>query len=478
MKKPTGLHKITNSVQLKFSVTFLLLIAGLLVLLNTYPTIVSRDMVFTSKQAAMQNQAGVISSALSVADELSADTVAEIMGLLDLRSMTRVVVTDDNALILYDTAKLDPAVGRYALFSEISRALQGKLVFRSSYDGRAFMSHQSMPIRSGGVSIGAVYLYQYDSQQALLISGIQSNLRKITLIMGIAALILMFIFSRRLTNRVTELAKATKIVSEGDYDYRINIRGNDELSELGEEFNLLTQRLKYTEELRRRFVSDASHELKTPLASIRLLSDSIVNSENMDMDTMREFVSDIGNEAERLGRTTEKLMSLTKMDSRVELDKKPLFLKPLVEKTIHLLSPLAGENKIKITSNLVPSCKILGNEDLLLRIIFNLVENAIKYNLPGGWVNLLLFRQDNHVLLVVEDTGIGIPDEDLPNIFSRFYRVDKARSRDAGGSGLGLSIVYDAVALHGGKIDVEKRSNHGTRFTVSFPVIGAEEGEE
>ena len=208
MKKPTGLHKITNSVQLKFSVTFLLLIAGLLVLLNTYPTIVSRDMVFTSKQAAMQNQAGVISSALSVADELSADTVAEIMGLLDLRSMTRVVVTDDNALILYDTAKLDPAVGRYALFSEISRALQGKLVFRSSYDGRAFMSHQSMPIRSGGVSIGAVYLYQYDSQQALLISGIQSNLRKITLIMGIAALILMFIFSRRLTNRVTELAKA------------------------------------------------------------------------------------------------------------------------------------------------------------------------------------------------------------------------------------------------------------------------------
>lgn len=478
MKKKTGLHSITNSVQLKFAVTFLLLIAGLLVLLNTYPTMVSRDMVFSSKQAAMQNQAGVISSALSVTDELTADTVGEVMGLLDLRSMTRVIVTDENALILYDTARLDPAAGRYALFSEISRALNGKVIFRSAYDGKAFMSHQSMPIRRSGATVGAVYLYQYDYQQAQLIYGIQANLRNITLVMGIAALILMFIFSRALTIRVTELAKATKIVSEGDYDYQIKINGSDELSELGEEFNNLTRRLKDTEELRRRFVSDASHELKTPLASIRLLSDSIVNADNMDMDTMREFVADIGNEAERLGRTTEKLLSLTKMDSHVELRRERLSLKPLVEKTMHLLSPLAGENNIKITTDLIPDCSILGNEDLVLRIIFNLVENAIKYNMPGGSVKLLLYPQDSDIILAVEDTGIGIPDEDVPNIFSRFYRVDKARSRDAGGSGLGLSIVYDAVKLHGGEIKVEKRDNHGTRFIVSFPAYRQEEEAE
>ncbi|MEF9972081.1 MAG: ATP-binding protein, partial [Oscillospiraceae bacterium] len=102
---------------------------------------------------------------------------------------------------------------------------------------------------------------------------------------------------------------------------------------------------------------------------------------------------------------------------------------------------------------------------------FNLAENGIKYNLPGGSVNIKLFKQDNSVLLVVEDSGIGIPEEDVPNIFSRFYRVDKARSREAGGSGLGLSIVYDAVRLHKGEISVEKSGEGGTRFTVSFPAF-------
>jgi len=475
MRRLPVISSIKNSVQLKFAATFLILIAALLAMLNTYPTIVSRDLVFSSKQASLQNQASVMSSALSTPDKLSGETVGEVISLLDLRNLTRVIVTDDEALILYDTNKFDPSAGRYALFSEISRALGGEVVCYSVYDVEAFSTCEAMPVVSGGNVVGAVYLYEYDSEQAKLISEIQKNLLNITLVLAIAAIVLMLIFSRALTVRITDLAKATRIVSEGDYDHKIEIKGNDELTELGREFNDLTQRLKETEELRRRFVSDASHELKTPLASIRLLSDSILGAENMDADTMRDFVNDIGDEAERLQRTTEKLLSLTRMDSMAGLDLERLELKSVVEKTLRLLAPLAVEYKIAISSDLHAGCFIYGNEDLVYRIIFNLVENAIKYNVANGKVKIKLRRKNESILLVVEDTGIGIPDEDLPHIFSRFYRVDKARSREAGGSGLGLSIVYDAVKLHNGSVSVEKRKGQGTRFVVTFPAYAAEE---
>ncbi len=470
MKRLSGTNALTNSVQLKFAATFLILIAGLLVMLNIYPTIVSRDLIFTTKQTALQTQAGVISSSLSAADRLTSDTVEEVMGLIDIRSLTRIIVTDERAKILYDTAELGAGQGSYALFSEIERALRGDIICYSVYDGKAFCTREAMPIKNGSLTVGAVYLYEYDSAQAELIISIQKNLRNITFVLGLVAIILMFIFSRALTRRITALVHATRTVSEGNYDTRIVTAGNDELSQLGREFNSLTQRLKDTEELRRRFVSDASHELKTPLASIRLLSDSIVNADNMDMGTLREFVTDIGNEAERLSRTTEKLLSLSKLDSGTPMSRERLDIRLVAEKTLHLLAPLAREHQIILETDLHKGCLIYGSEDLVYRIIFNLAENSIKYNLPGGRVKILLYRRGDRILLTVEDTGIGIPEEDLPHIFSRFYRVDKARSRDAGGSGLGLSIVYDAIGFHNGEVRVENRAQGGTRFVVSFPV--------
>lgn len=477
MKRLPGAGSLKNSVQLKFAATFLILIAALIAMLNTYPTIVSRDLVFASKKTSLQNQAGVMSSALATPDKLTSDNVPDVIGNLDLHSLTRVIVTDENSQVLYDSSLLGAGTGRYALFSEISRALSGEIVCYSVYDGKAFMSQEAMPIRKSGVTVGSVYLYEYDSSQAELIANIQTNLRNFTLAVSFIAIILMFIFSRALTLRITELVSATRIVSDGDYDYRIKAKGNDELSELSREFNNLTQRLKDTEEMRRRFVSDASHELKTPLASIRLLADSIENSDNMDMETMRDFVNDIGNEAERLQRTTEKLLSLSKMDSGAGYAREKIELRHIVEKTLHLLSPLAKENHVSIITELSRGCYINGNEDLIYRIIFNLAENGIKYNMPGGTVKILLFHDVENIKLIIEDTGIGIPDEDIPHIFSRFYRVDKARSRAAGGSGLGLSIVYDAVTLHGGTVRVEKRESGGSRFIVCFPAYEEKDAE-
>ncbi len=476
----TGKNKksrLRMSVQLKFIAMLLILIMALIAVVNTYPVIAGRNLVFTSKENSLGAQASVMSSTLSVLESMTSETVYQVMQLLDVTSLSRVIVTDDAGLILYDTSSTNPSVGSYALFSEIAQALDGKVVFYSRFTGEAFMSRAAMPVSSRGTIIGSVYLYEYDSEAAELVLGLQSTLRSVSVVTAALAIVMVLFSTRALTKRITRLVGAVRTVRDGEYDYRVDMKGNDELSELGDEFNNLTQRLQNTEELRRRFVSDASHELKTPLASIRLLADSIVQNENMPPETMREFAADIGDEAERLQRLSEKLLSLTRLDSEPEMVREPVDVKSVAEKTLHLLQPLAEECAVQLEYNLSDGCVILGNGDNLYQIIFNLVENAIKYNVKDGLVRLLLYREDGKVCLIVDDTGIGIPEEDRPHVFSRFYRVDKARSRASGGSGLGLSIVRDAVLAHNGTIEVQGRQPRGTRFIVTFPACEKEVAE-
>ncbi len=462
-------RKIKYSVRLTFVTIFFLFIALSIGLLNTYPTISSRDIVFANKRETMLSQISVMSSSLSGLEKLSVEGVDQVMELVDVYEFDRVIVTDENSKLLYDSAESGERHSR-VLFTEVLDALEGNVVFGSNYDGDAFISRAACPIVSYGNVIGCVYLSQNDIQQAQLINQIQVRIRNISIIGGVLALAVMILFANALTRRIRDLAGAVRSVREGGYGYRIRPEGRDEVTELAEEFNDMSQHLQDTDELRRRFVSDASHELRTPLASIRLLSDSIVQSENMDEETMREFVTDIGSEAERLQRLTEKLMMLTKMDSDVDIPISPVDVKKVVESTIHLLSPLAEARQVSISTLLSEECIIGANEDSLYQIIFNLAENAIKYNVQGGRVFIGLDKTEDMVKLWVEDTGIGIPKEDVENIFSRFYRVDKARSREAGGSGLGLSIVHDAVESFGGEIYVEPSDMGGSCFTVLFPL--------
>ncbi|MGN1003179.1 MAG: sensor histidine kinase [Oscillospiraceae bacterium] len=472
MTKKKG--KIKYSVQLTFVLTFFVFIGLLIGLLNIYPTTSSRDIVFSTKRGSMMSQASVVSASLSALERLSGDGVAQVMELIDVNAFDRVIITDEQGGVLYDTRDYGTGSGR-ALYTEIVKALGGEAVFSSHFDGDAFYSRTAAPVISYGDIIGAVYLYEEDADQAALINEIQGRLRNISLLAGSLALFVILVLTTALTRRIRELVKAMRIVREGNYEHRLPVKGSDEVSELAEEFNNMAQRLQSTEELRRRFVSDASHELRTPLASIRLLSDSIVQSETMDEATMREFVTDIGTEAERLQRTTEKLMMLTRMDSKVQAPPVRVDMKRVAERTIHLLDPLAREKNITIYTDLAEGCVIMATEDDIYQIIFNLAENALKYNNFGGNVFIRLRREEKNARLLVEDTGIGIPEKDIPHIFSRFYRVDKARSRAQGGSGLGLSIVHDAVECYGGTISVERRETVGTRFTVIFPLAEASE---
>ena len=288
-----------------------------------------------------------------------------------------------------------------------------------------------------GMTLGAVYLYEYDTEQAQVLLSILSNLRYISIVVCVVALGLVVLLSKTLTRNTVRLLSAIRHVREGEYSHRVESLGKDEMAQLADEFNQLTGRLQTTEEARRRFVSDASHELKTPLASIRLLTDSILQNDPVDMATVREFVSDIGEEAERLTRISEHLLALTRLDAGEERSPEPVELGRVADKVVHLLSPVAQRAQVELKCDLEPACALLATEDDIYQVAFNLVENAIKYNLPGGRVEVGVRRRGDKVALTVTDTGLGIPQDDLPRIFDRFYRVDKARSRGWGGRAWG-----------------------------------------
>ena len=459
-----------RSIRFRFIAFLSVLLLVLLLLLNTYPLILSRDAVFEEKRSSMSSQAAVFASSLTGLEQLSQSGIAEVLAFLDLTGYDRIVVADENAAVIYDSA-----AGSALDLSDIHTALSGKTVFRSRFREAAFLSSLAMPMRDQGELEGAVYLQELDTERAEGIWAVQRRLRTLSFAIGSAALLLAAAAIFPITRRLRELVLSMRVVAEGDYHYRYTVRGHDEISALGGEFNRLTEQLERTETMRRRFVADASHELKTPLASIRLLSDSVLQSENMSRETMREFVADIGEEAIRLQRTTEKLLTLSRLDAEPSTAPVPVDLCQAAHDAIYALSPLAQEKNVRLIGEAAEGCVILGSRDDVDHILYNLIENAVKYNVPGGSVRLRLHTEGERALLEVADTGIGIPESDREHIFDRFYRVDKARSREAGGSGLGLSIVHDAVLAQGGEIRVEQNIPQGTRFIVSFPRAHSEE---
>lgn len=457
-----------HSIRLQFFSIIIAILLLLLVLLNIYPLISSRDLVFQEKESGMLSQASVIASSLSGLDSIGRAGIEEVLRLMDVSGFGRIAVADEQGELMYDSA------GGSAP-QELLRALDGKSVFRSDFDEEAFSSACAVPFVAQNGSRGAVYLFERDTERAALMMTVQSRIRVTSLSIAGLAIVLVLGFSELLLRRIRELVKSMRIVAGGDYEHRLAVRGKDEITELGEEFNLLTERLDETERQRRRFVSDASHELKTPLASIRLLADSMVQNDNVDMGTVREFASDISSEARRLQRTTEELLDLSRLDDGVQRLPEPVDLKQVALDALVLLRPLASERSVHLHLELSDGCVIMANTDDMFHVIFNLTENAIKYNVPEGSVWLRLRTDEDNVTLTVEDSGIGIPEEDRLNIFSRFYRVDKARSRASGGTGLGLSIVHDAVLAHGGSIAVGANKPQGSIFVVRFPRPGEEE---
>lgn len=459
---------------MQFGLSYLLIIALVLLLMNTYPLLVSQDLVFHSKATTMQNSVSVMTSTLAELDRLTQDNVGQAMALVEDTGFSRILVTDDMGRVLYDTRENTDAVGNYVFYTEIVQALTGNDTVYCTYESGAFRSRVAMPVLTQNRIIGAVYAYQYDTEEATLLQGLQSNLLRMSAVIGVGVLVVSVILSHALTGKISELLAAIRKVREGAYSHRAAVRGNDEIAQIGAEFNSLTDRLQVTEEMRRRFVSDASHELKTPLAAIRLLTDSILQTKEIDRNTTREFVSDIGQEADRLSRITEDLLQLTRLDSDILPEAERVDLVPVLRQVMRMMELVAEGRNITLRCDLVPACFIDSTKDELHQVVYNLTDNAVKYTGDGGKVTIRLEQREQYAVLTVSDNGVGVPEEDLPRVFERFYRVDKARSRAAGGTGLGLSIVSDTVKKRGGTIRAENRPTGGTQFIVTWPLAGEE----
>ena len=443
--------------------------AAVLVLMNTYPLWVSEDLVFRAKETSLQNSVSVMVYSLSGLEELTEENVAQAMAVVEETGLSRILVTDSAGEVLYDTRETNDALGEYSFYTEIVQALLGNDMFSSSYQNGAFRSRAASPVLYRNQIIGAVYAYEYDTEQAALLEGLQSNLLRLSAGIAVVTLCLSGLLSQALTRKINRLLTAIRRVREGAYSHRAEVPGHDEIAQLAQEFNSLTDRLQTTENARRRFVSDASHELKTPLAAIRLLTDSILQTENIDRETAREFVTDIGAEAERLSRITEDLLRLTRLDSGVMEPPEVVDVLPVLEQAMRMMSLVAQEKGTELTYRTEGRCTVLASRDEIHQIIYNLADNAVKYSPPGSTVQVSLFQSGDQVVLTVEDNGPGIPEEDLPRLFERFYRVDKARSRAAGGTGLGLAIVSDTVTKRGGTVEAANRPGGGAIFTVRWP---------
>ena len=445
-----------------------------LLFLNIYCSETSQKLFYQSKETSMIEKAQLAAAEIGDLEVLNRSTVASAVSQMGSLRVTRLIVTDQSGVAIFDSLEDSDATGRYVLFPEVVQALRGNDVFTWHYKDSAMESRAATPIMSYGTLEGCVYMMEYDTTQGALVFSLQKNILTITLVLGIAVLLFSLIFSKAFSRRLRRILTSIRIIRGGDYSHKVVMGGHDELTCLGEEFNDLTDRLQASEQKRRQFVSDASHELKTPLASIKLLADSILQND-LDPETIREFVGDIGDEADRLNRMSQKLLSLTRVDSQAGGECEIVYMAPTVERVTRVLSAIAAASEITIHLDLADDCSILILEDDLYQITFNLVENGIKYNTPGGSLTVSLRREADDAILEVSDTGVGIPEDAIGQIFERFYRVDKARSRRTGGSGLGLAIVHDMVARNHGQILVRSTVGQGSTFTVIFPAFEVED---
>ncbi len=470
-----------SKTQFRYGMTYVVITFVVLLILNIYCSGISQRLFYQSKETSMIEKCQLASDEIATLEVLNPSTVAGIVSQMESLKITRLLVTDQSGMALYDSS--GAAVGAYVLLPEIVQVLESDLSAPEGYDVFSWFYHDGVmdsraatPIICYGSLAGCVYMTEHDTSQGALIASLQSTVLRITLFLEVVIILFTLAFSNTFSRRLNRIMTSMRIIQEGNYSHKVTMDGNDELTILGNEFNDLTERLQNSEQKRSRFVSDASHELKTPLASIKLLTDSILQND-MDAETIREFVVDIGNEAERLNRMTEKLLSLTKAEGTAvdeAGESEIIYMAPTVRRVARMLQQNAVSAGITFCLELEDDVPVLILEDDLYQIVFNLMENGIKYNVPGGSLTVRLHREEDNAYLEVSDTGVGIPEDAIGHIFERFYRVDKARSRQTGGSGLGLSIVRTIVRRNRGEIQIRSVIGKGTTFTVSFPAFDTE----
>lgn len=327
------------------------------------------------------------------------------------------------------------------------------------------------PIVRDNIYLGTVLVISKINYIYKAAYGIVFQMVNIALLFTLIYGIILFLYFSKVFSPIDKLKDGVLKMAKGDYSYKIKPIGLKEFKKIAFSFNEMSNRLNEVEKKQNTFVSNVSHELKTPISSIKIMSDNILTSyKDMNEDILKEFLSDISHETDRLHEIIDDLLYLASIEKNqvsISIENRP-FIKA-IERAVQTILPIAAERNIKISYD--ESVKIFVDFDYkkIIQVLINLLSNAIKYNKIGGEVEILQIDSKKDIQIHVKDTGIGIPKEEIPYIFNRFYRVSSSRTRQTGGTGLGTSIVKNIVELHRGTVEVKSKVDKGTTIIITLP---------
>lgn len=385
----------------------------------------------------------------------------------------RVMIIDHSFHIVKDTYDLD--TGKTIISEEVIKSFYGDEI--SKYDSENRYIELTVPLvkterDSDQQWTLGVMMVSVSTDSINLNSG---YLARNTLVMELVCIFFVVFFgyfaAARLVRPLHKMARLIEEIQTGYGDDTLNVHDYMETRQISEKFNKMLGRMKVLDDSRQEFVSNVSHELKTPLTSMKVLADSINSMEDAPIELYQEFMADVGNEIDRETKIINDLLSLVKMDkSAADLNISEVNINELLEQILKRLKPIAEKQNVELVLESFRPVSADVDEVKITLAFTNLIENAIKYNRPEGWVHVTLNADHQYFYLKVEDCGMGIPEESLEHIYERFYRVDKSHSREIGGTGLGLAITRNAILMHRGAIKVFSTVGEGTIFNVRIPL--------
>lgn len=430
------------------------------------------DSFIQSRLAGLQYQCNTLSKQLTKEGYLldsNNDIINSELGQLSDVYSGRILVVDNTFRIIRDTYEAD--TGKYLVSELVINCFKGQA--KTVYDYGESSVRFAMPIydRDQSVAEGVMVVSTSTMDHQSRMTQIVSRMRILETIAFMILALTAFLLSGYFIRPFHKVREAMGAASNGNLE-PIEVKDCKETVEISEAYNQTLSQLKILDQSRQEFVSNVSHELKTPITSIRVLADSLLSMEEVPAELYREFMSDISVEIDRESKIIEDLLTLVRLDkSAGSLNVEQVNVNELIELTLKRLRPIAQKRNIEIVFESYRPVVADIDEVKLTLAISNLVENGIKYNEDGGWVKVTLNADHKFFYIKVQDSGEGISKEAQEKIFERFYRVDKARSRETGGTGLGLAITKNIVQMHQGAIKVHSNPGEGTTFTLRIPLI-------
>lgn len=440
------------------------------ILLNNYI-----EKAVSNKFNQMQNQINMLSNQilptgyLTLADAPEID--AEVSRVAEVYQ-GRIVVVNSNMNIVEDTYGLYDN-NKYLVSKEVIQSLNGNSSRVHDKENNYLILTQPIThtTENQKAIVGAIVMNSSTKDIQSILYGMEQRAIIFSLALAIFIVIFALYFSNRLTKPLTRIVSSIDRLSEGYMDEEVSIKGNYEIERISDSFNKMINRMQKIENTRQEFVSNVSHELKTPITSIKVLADSLLMQEDTPVELYREFLVDITEEIERENKIINDLLSLVKLNKTAgDLNITSVNINELLEQILKRLRPIAKRQNIEMIYESFRPVIAEVDEVKISLAVSNLIENAIKYNTPDGWVRVSLNADHKYLFIKISDSGIGIPEDVQDLIFERFYRVDKARSRETGGTGLGLAITKSVIQMHRGAIRVYSKEGEGTTFNVRIPL--------